>query len=73
VTFRDPSDAAREMCRSLAAKISAKQDAIDALKSQLSRAEDQLDHFLLIRPKGSLLAAAVLGTLLGIVTQFFLR
>lgn len=72
MTFRDPSDAARDMCRSLEAKISAKQQAIDALKSQLSRAEDQLDHFLLIRPNGSVLAAAVLGMLLGIVTQFFL-
>jgi hypothetical protein len=73
VTFRDPLAAAREMCRSLEAKISAKEEAIDALKSQLARAEDHLDHFLLIRPNGSVLAAAVLGTLLGIVTQFLLR
>jgi len=73
MTFRDPSDAAREMCRSLEAKLSAKRQAIDALKSQLARAEDQLDHFLLIRPNGSVIAAALLGTLLGIVTQVFLR
>ncbi len=72
MTFRDPTDAAREMCRSLEAKISAKAEAIDALKTQLSRAEDRLDHFLLIRPNGSVGVAAVLGALLGILTQFLL-
>lgn len=73
MTFRDPSAAAREMCRALEAKISAKEEAVDVLKIQLARAEEQLDHFLLIRPMGSVVVAAVLGTLLGILTQFLWR
>lgn len=73
MTFRDPSAAAREMCRSLEARISAKEEAVDVLKIQLARAEEQLDHFLLIRPMGSVVVAAVLGTLLGILTQFLWR
>ena len=72
MTFRDPTAAAREMCRSLEARISAKEEAIDVLKIQLARAEDQLDHFHLIRPMGSVLVAAALGTLLGIMTQLLL-
>jgi ElaB/YqjD/DUF883 family membrane-anchored ribosome-binding protein len=61
------------MCRSLEAKISAKEEAVDVLKIQLARAEEQLDHFLLIRPMGSVVVAAVLGTLLGVLTQFLWR
>jgi ElaB/YqjD/DUF883 family membrane-anchored ribosome-binding protein len=61
------------MCRSLEARISAKEEAVDVLKIQLARAEEQLDHFLLIRPMGSVVVAAVLGTLLGILTQFLWR
>jgi ElaB/YqjD/DUF883 family membrane-anchored ribosome-binding protein len=61
------------MCRALEAKISAKEEAVDVLKIQLARAEEQLDHFLLIRPMGSVVVAAVLGTLLGLLTQFLWR
>jgi ElaB/YqjD/DUF883 family membrane-anchored ribosome-binding protein len=61
------------MCRSLEARISAKEEAVDVLKIQLARAEEQLDHFLLIRPMGSVVVAAVLGTLLGVLTQFLWR
>jgi hypothetical protein len=73
MTFRDPSAAARELCRSLEAKIAAKEETLEVLKTQLARAQDQVDHFQLIRPMGSRVVAAVLGTLLGALTAFLLR
>jgi len=72
VTYRDPTAAAREMCRSLEAKISAKEEALEVLKIQVARAEEHLDHFLLIRPMGSLAVATMLGFLLGGLTAQFL-
>jgi hypothetical protein len=73
VTFRDPSAAALEMCRSLEARISAKEEAVEVLKIQLARAEEQLEHFQLIRPMGTMLVAGVLGLLLGLLTPYLLR
>ena len=73
MTFRDPSAAALEMCRSLEAKISAKEESVEALKSELARASEQLEYFQAIRPVGSVIVAAVLGTLLGVLTAFLAR
>ena len=73
MTFRDPVAAAEEMCRSLEERISAKEAALADFKRQLARAEEQIEHFRLIRPMGSVVVAAVLGMLLGILTPYLLR
>lgn len=70
MTFRDPSATALEMCRSLEAKISAKEETVEVLKSQVARAEEQLDHFQLIRPIGAVVVAGVVGMLLAVLTAF---
>jgi hypothetical protein len=70
VLFRDLAAAALEMCRALEAKIAGKAETVEVLKGELARAEEQLEHFQLIRPMGSVIVAAVLGMLLGALTVF---